>query len=74
VIWCVLCKFVQLLSKRHDFVSQLFDVGEYRHSAPPILINSSLIGIVSQPDALTVRAIEGGLQVLYDDIGATLDL
>jgi hypothetical protein len=38
------------------------------------LIKASLIGIVSQPDALTVRAIEGGLQVLYDDIGATLDL
>jgi len=94
-----------LFPKRHDLVSQLFDVGEYRHSAPPENIDqfvadsvpsftaSALYAaqvssafhlgsdeLVSQPDALTVRAIEGGLQfclrvqVLYDDIGATLDL
>src|SRR6516164_1706830 len=46
VIWCVLCKFVQLFSKRHDLVSQLFDVGEYRHSAPPETIDQFLADLV----------------------------
>src|SRR5215471_12484137 len=69
MIWCVLCKFMQLFPKRHDPVSQLV-----ADSVPSITASALYAAqvssafhlgsdeLVSQPDALTVWAIEGGLQ------------